>query len=255
MLCYMKIGGIMFGNILKKDSEILIKNNHNMKNKKRVNTQINYDDYQNDYYTTTKIYYYFPDYNKNIVRRMMYDEIALYSITKQGIADTMTIILKGLRGINRNSRILDATSCVGGNTISFCNFFVNVDAIEIDETRYNYLKHNLELFGHSNIDVMNTDCVHYIQNLDNQKHYDIMFFDPPWGGPEYKNKKNVMIYLQDVSMIQLLHIVKEKTVYCVIKVPLNFDFISFSDETNHLQVPFQVYKFDKMAMIIVHFGR
>lgn len=226
--------------------------------RKRINAQTSEDDEHVVGYHSDKIYYYFPDYDPAIVGQMKYDETALFSITKQKIADKMTNILKGLKGITPNSRVLDATSCVGGNTISFSNVFRNVSAIELDETRHSYLKHNLELFGHRNVQTMNTNSIDYLKNLENGLQYEIIFFDPPWGGPEYKNKKNIMLYLQDeesndISMIDLLNIVKGKTSYLILKVPLNFDFITFSDTVKASGDSYRVYNFDKMAMIVIHF--
>lgn len=202
----------------------------------------------------SKIYYFFPFYDRSIIANIRYDDTALYSITKQEIADSMTNILKALPYITKNSPILDATACVGGNTISFCKYFTNVTAIEMDETRFSYLQHNVELFGYSDMTLINCNCINFIRNLENDiVHYDIMFFDPPWGGPEYKCHKRMMLFLQEISMVHLLDIVRNKTKYYVLKVPLNFDFHSLKEAIYNLCATHRIYYFAKMAMVTIYF--
>lgn len=201
----------------------------------------------------SKIFYYFPFYNSDLVTQIKYDDTALYSITKQEIADSMTNILKNMPRITAESPILDATACVGGNTLSFCKFFKNVTAIELDEARYGYLRNNVELFGYNEhtVTLINCNCINFIRNLENHVKYDIMFFDPPWGGPEYKNHRRIMLYLQEISMIHLLDIVRGKTQYCVIKVPLNFDFKAIKEAIYNMSASYRIYYFNKMAMITI----
>lgn len=201
----------------------------------------------------SKIYYYFPFYSSEIVGKIKYDETALFSITKQEIADSMTNILRSMPHITQESPVLDATACVGGNTISFCKFFDHVTAIELDETRYGFLRNNMELFGYNEhtVTLINCNCINFIRNLENRVTYDIMFFDPPWGGPEYKNHRRIMLYLQEISMIHLLDIVRGKTMYCVIKVPLNFDFKAIKEAVYNLSSSYRIYHFNKMAMITI----
>lgn len=204
--------------------------------------------------STNKMFYFFPFSERSMVTQMLYDETALYSITKQEIADSMTNLLKALPHITRDSPILDATACVGGNTLSFCSYFTNVTAIEMDESRYGYLRHNLSLFGYSHVTVINCNCINYIRNLENDMiHYDIMFFDPPWGGPEYKSHKKIMLFLQEISMVHLLDIVRNKTRYYVLKVPLNFDTHSLKEAIYNLCATYRIYYFTKMAMITIFF--
>ena len=56
---------------------------------------------------------------------------------------------------------------------------------------------------------------------------DCYFFDPPWGGPDYKTKQNLDLFLGDVRIDTFLSEViarKNKPSYIVLKLPRNYNF-------------------------------
>ena len=62
-------------------------------------------------------------------------------------------------------------------------------SIEKNEIHYNLLKNNIEILNIDNIKLINDDFINYI-NLNNiNEKYDLLFIDPPWGGPNYKNRR------------------------------------------------------------------
>jgi len=118
-------------------------------------------------------------------KELLLDDEAFYSVTDQYTADKISKdILKNIPNIKV---VTDGTACVGGNTYSFSKYFEKVHAVEIDPLRCSYLRKNLEL-----LDVGNTD-VHLGSILETcpQLHQDMLFLDPPWGGPNYKSKKKI----------------------------------------------------------------
>ena len=80
-----------------------------------------------------KIQKIFPKIN-NLNNELKYDVEGLWSITQPSEANIISILIQS--DIGYNSKILDATAGIGGNTISFANYFKNVTAIEIHKSRF-----------------------------------------------------------------------------------------------------------------------
>ena len=77
--------------------------------------------------------------------KIQMDEVATFSVTQMRVADEMSAALRGLPGITERSSIVDATACVGGNTVSFARFFGDVVSLELDKSRAKMLRSNVEL--------------------------------------------------------------------------------------------------------------
>ena len=160
----------------------------------------------------------------NIRKKLKYDETALFSLTDYKNADKISNIIKNLPDINDNSLIIDGTASIGGNSYSFSKYFNNIKAIELDKNRFDMLNHNIELLNLDNIETINDNVVNFINN--NENIGDIIFFDPPWGGVEYKSKDKIDLYFtyQDnrIDIFDLCtDLYKKKVKYVIIKVPNN----------------------------------
>lgn len=138
---------------------------------------------------------FFPDMqNKHILM----DDVSKYSITLPDKADIISeIIKKNYQLIFPNDNldeltITDAMACVGGNTLSFSTSFKNVNANEINTTRFQYLVHNMKQYEKTNILFYNDNYLNLIQKLKQN----IVFIDPPWGGPIYKSQYKMDIMIQ-----------------------------------------------------------
>jgi len=128
----------------------------------------------------------FPNVN---FEKIQYDKEGLYSITHYDEANNISELIISNFNNKENLKILDGTGGLGGNTISFSKFFKNVTSIEIDKNRCDMLKNNIKLYNLNNIKIINDDSIKFL--LVNKENYDIYFFDPPWGGPDYKKIKNL----------------------------------------------------------------
>jgi len=107
--------------------------------------------------------------------------------------------------------VLDATACCGGNTLSFMARFARVTAVEFDPERLAYLRHNVALLQRApallaaeppagggasaaaaavaawaacSVRLAGGSVVEAWPTLG--PWHDAAFFDPPWGGPNYK---------------------------------------------------------------------
>jgi 16S rRNA G966 N2-methylase RsmD len=167
-------------------------------------------------------------------KQLKLDEEALYSVTDQYTADKISKEVKKL--FPDIQTITDATACIGGNTYSFSKYFETVHAIELDILKYEYLAYNLSVLETSNVTLWNGDSLSILPKLQQ----DIIFIDPPWGGPNYKEKKQIDLYLSDIELSEVCRMIKPYSKYIALKVPTNFDLDKFTERTNTYMV--QVYK-------------
>lgn len=162
------------------------------------------------------------------------DEEALYSVTDQYTADKISKEIK--KQFPDIHTITDMTSCIGGNTYSFSKYFENVHAIELDKLKYDYLSYNLTILDANNVKLHYGDSLSIVPTLQQ----DILFIDPPWGGPNYKDKKHIDLYLSDIELSEVCRVLIPHSKYIALKVPTNFDLDKFTERTKTFMV--QVYK-------------
>lgn len=181
---------------------------------------------------------FFPNMNN---KHILMDDVAKYSITLPEKADMITeIIRKNYQLIfptdNLDELIItDAMACIGGNTLSFSKCFKEVNANEINTTRFQYLVHNMKEYERTNISFYNDNYLNIIHKL--KQH--IVFIDPPWGGPIYKSqyKMDIMIQYdeeanQPVKEVKLDEIIDnifsdEMTKMIIYKLPINYNIDNF----------------------------
>lgn len=144
------------------------------------------------------------DQNQNIFfpdmqyKHILMDDVSKYSITLPDKANMISeIIKKNYQLIFPNDNldeliITDAMACIGGNTLSFSTNFKNVIANELNTTRFQYLVHNMKQYEKTNILFYNDNYLNLINKLDQN----IVFIDPPWGGPIYKSQYKMDIMIQ-----------------------------------------------------------
>lgn len=193
----------------------------------------------------TRLFPYSND--KTIHTKLKIDNESLYYISIREIADQITGLIIKYSNIPQNNIIIsDITAGVGGNTLSFCMHVKHVNAIEIDNTRYEYLKGNINAYGLKNANVYNNDFEDVICSLE----HNVIFCDFPWGGRNYKNQQQLVINVNNkrIENICLSFFDKDKMKQIpeliVLKLPKNYDFSLF----NSL---FKTKKFELNKMIIL----
>ena len=114
------------------------------------------------------------------------DDVALYSATEARTAAEMSSVLAALfPGGGAPPVITDATAAVGGNTLSFALAFPGgVHAVELSPQRAHMLSHNVSLLGPEVARRVTVHAGDYVRTMFTLRQ-DIVFFDPPWGGPGY----------------------------------------------------------------------
>ena len=103
--------------------------------------------------------------------------------------------------------IIDATGNVGGDVILFRDLYenANIDTIELDKDTFLCLKHNSKdttlskVLGrelhNGRVTAHHDNCITYLRRPDIKA--DVVYFDPPWGGPDYHKEKNLVLTLDE----------------------------------------------------------
>lgn len=182
--------------------------------------------------------------NDTELKKIKLDSTSLYSITPYKFTIKITDLIEQHIG-TIDITITDACACIGGDTISFCKKFKRVNAIELCPDRFYFLSQNLQLYGFTNYRLYNNDCLKKIKELKQ----DVVFLDMPWGGKEYKYKKEVDLYLSGISSYEICNIIQKYTKIIVLKVPNNFIFDTFKNKINFSN--YYKYDIEKFQLIII----
>jgi predicted RNA methylase len=221
-------------------------------NLNNINITNQYNSLNNDHNDNTShidklsIEQYFP-WNSNInFNHLKIDEIGKYSITLPKKADIISKIIQTYCNIqNRPIKITDATAGVGGNVLSFCKFGFDVNAIEIDKDRFEYLKHNINEY-HYNVESFNDDYM----NIYDKLNQDVIFVDPPWGGIDYKKVEEVTLKLGNTEIEDLCNMINNKKLakLTVLKLPYNYD---LNYVKNKINLPITMFKMKNILLLII----
>ena len=177
-----------------------------------------------------KMNYFFKSKPQVQVDQLKITNIGLYSVTPWKEADLISgWIWEFLGGAKNNSQFItmtDATANVGGNTISFhLSGFDQVNSIEKDPLTAQILSQNLQAYQ---LPTKNVHCCDYL-SIYKELSQDIVFFDPPWGGPDYKKAKTLDLYLSEVNIINICQelLAEKRANLVVIKIPINYNINNF----------------------------
>lgn len=151
----------------------------------------------------------------------------IYSVThKDESAKILNIIKQTVKNVDEKS-ITDLTGGIGGDTIKFGLAFKKVHSIEKNPDNFRALANNVGVFGlESVIKLHHGDAV----SLYKWKT-DVLFIDPPWGGPDYKKHKVLNLEFGGNSLsawIQEIVNRKNHPSYIFLKLPFNYNFASLA---------------------------
>lgn len=145
-----------------------------------------------------------------------------YSITRRKDAERIIGLMKYVIGELKHKTITDATGCVGGDTLHFAKNYKFVHSIELNKDNFEALHNNVQLYKFDNVALHNGDAT----KLFNWKS-DVLYIDPPWGGPQYKEGKNLDLHFSDKRLDQWLEEIllrRNRPEYIFLKLPYNYNF-------------------------------
>ncbi len=155
---------------------------------------------------------------------MSIDYVASYSLTKpyEGSQISKFIIDKinnVLKKDSFNCIVTDGTAGSGGDSINFSNNFEKVNSVEINKEMYYILANNTR--HKNNIALYNDDYT----KIYNRLIQDVIYLDPPWGGTEYKYKKDIVLELSGIPLSLFIKNISRhcKETLVFIKAPLNIN--------------------------------
>jgi hypothetical protein len=118
-------------------------------------------------------------------------DVGLFSVTSYDQSKYLTQVIKSYLPKTNKVTIIDFNAGVGGNTVSLLENFNKVIAVEKSILHYDILIHNLEeRFKGSPLilDKLTTENRDMFEILSPDMVKDnVIFFDPPWGGIDYKS--------------------------------------------------------------------
>lgn len=183
------------------------------------------------------------------------DETVSYISLPDDAENITKIIQSHCKNINmetQNLIITDATAGAGGNVLSFSKFFKIVNAIENDTKRYHFLTNNLNVYKIDNINHYCDDCLNLIFNI----YHDIIFFDPPWGGRDYKEKKNLRLKISELSLETICSKLINESKYpprlIALKLPKNYDMKYLHDSIINSNIKIILHSLNKMNVLIIY---
>lgn len=164
----------------------------------------------------------FPSINNQSL--LKYDLEGIWSISLPSDAELITNII--IKNTTNCKKIFDGTGGLGGNLISFSKNFNSIITCEINEERFKMLENNLNVYGIKNVQLVQGNC---LDNLEANANADAYFFDPPWGGPEYKFNNKTTIKLGKYNLVQVVEKIRQLNNSPIfIKLPGNYDMEEFS---------------------------
>jgi tRNA G37 N-methylase Trm5 len=157
----------------------------------------------------------FGDVPVDIRSSLLWDSVARYSSTD---AENGKRIAEILWTVSGGSRVTDATACVGACTRFLANHFDHVTAIEKDSGRYWCLLNNMKLLN-IKVNCILGDCLEMCP-----PNQDVIFLDPPWGGPSYKESERVTLTLgPEMPLNKVMDHLSDRTKCIALKAPMNLD--------------------------------
>ena len=164
--------------------------------------------------------YFTPGIDRGLVRL---SEEARYSVSHWKDAREIASRIVRLLPADRRANIIDGTACVGGNTVELAKVFPHVIAVDIVPEHVDMLEHNLSLYSlGGGVTCLVGDIVLVLDDVLSAHDTNVLFLDPPWGGPDYKETDDD-IYLSGESITSLVGRWHPKIDVIVLKVPNQFD--------------------------------
>lgn len=193
---------------------------------------------------------------KDDAMRLKIDYESFFFISHKEDAKSITDIVEQQAKIHNidpsEAIITDATAGVGGNVFSFAETFKWVNAIEIDPQRSEFLKNNIDVYNMANISVYCNDCLKILDKLDN---HHIIFFDPPWGGRDYKKLTNIKLSLGTQSIESICNkLMDQQIMSCspkiiALKLPTNYDIQYFYKMVKSKEII--LFNLEKMFVLVI----
>ena len=206
-----------------------------------------------------KIFYdrLFPRLEKQKYNLLKIDAASISYITTPSTAKQICAIIAKYFNESKikMESIIDCTACVGGDTIALANIFNEVLSVEIEKSTYNMLENNVNIYNLKNVKLFNDDCLQLLKRIE---YVQAVYFDPPWGGSEYKsmNKLRLFVGSENIEKIAVDLMCKKYTKkppkFIIFKLPKNYDMRYFvANVTIKYEMIIYRHKLKKINVIVI----
>ena len=156
-------------------------------------------------------------------------EEARYSISRWKSCLALIETLKQKYKIDPSKfTIVDGTSCVGSDLITFNFHFRKVIGIELNPIHFEALSHNISVYHAHFRDefplpvILNADTLKFLSDFVPTEPT-ILYLDLPWGGKNYKSNKHLELYMSSIPLGTIIsRITAKQFTFVVAKVPKNY---------------------------------
>ena len=171
--------------------------------------------------------------------QLQLDSTAVFSVTDGDTAQRTADVIAHLfslattRANPAGCHVVDVCACAGGSALAFAAHpdVTHITAVELDPVRARHVEHNARVCGLSDdrIRAVCGDGTHAdVLTRDGTRPCDVVFCDPPWGGPQYSAAAAIpvdCISLGDMTMPDLAHrwLHDDLVPLVALGMPLNYD--------------------------------
>ncbi len=156
------------------------------------------------------------------------DREGLYSAKPESIASDIARSLPG-------SCVLDGFCGVGGSAIGFARYKKSVISIDNNKGKLEMARHNAKIYGvEDKIRFIHADIKDILAS--GELSFDSLFFDPPWGGPDYSKEKIFNLDMFSPDGRDLIDAARRTKRPFALVVPKNFNM----NQIYSLGIPFSV---------------
>lgn len=180
--------------------------------------------------------YYFPDKKDIDYNKLLITTEGRYSISdKKGSSKLVELIERYFH--SKNLIITDATGNNGSDTIALALKFKKINSIELNDINYKALTNNINVYNLKNVETYLGDSVEVLHKLKQ----DVIYIDAPWGGTNYKDKDRMSLFMSENELSDIYNKFKNKTRLFVFKIPKNYDFTHFIQNTKNIKYHIYTY--------------
>jgi hypothetical protein len=180
-----------------------------------------------------------------------------YSSLQEYQVPQMTKIFLSIQEMPR--LIVDATAHIGGDTITLSKIYpdAKIIAYDIDLDAIKCLRINVEKYAPQpeRVEIIHGDSSDLILKISEE--IDILYFDPPWGGPSYSTQHKVPLHLSGKPVDEIIKniLAKKLAKNIILKAPRNFAYSEFKNSVNanmELHLVRKPQQQGKIAYYLIH---
>lgn len=208
------------------------------------------------------IKFYFPNVTPDKLHKLRLSEEGKYSITKPNQGYQIANIIKKYIPNSKSYNFLDGTAGMGGDLYYIAPFFNKSIGVEKNNEHAKIAHDNLEVLG-INVTVHNMSIIEYLSSditetknpsyLDDFPNgIDVLWIDPPWGGPDYKKHHEIDLFLDGKNIVTYVKgwFADKIAKVIFIKAPVNYNMTGIS-ELGYKYKRFEISSKHKIAFIII----